>query len=150
MAGPSTVVVGHPLQLPVTSLPWTSQRPLRDEYGVAEEWAPGRTSSTRSPTARTTTAHSCRPSCPTARSKPGSAPRCGFIGAATPPMFTISNAVAYDGLTVYGTPDRGPYRYILGKLLGQRPRPPAGRAVREVREDAFPELKAVRASAGAA
>ncbi|MEU9207786.1 AAA domain-containing protein [Streptomyces sp. NPDC048415] len=107
-----TVVVGDPLQLePVVVLPWTAQRALRDDYGVAEEWAPGRTSvqqladrtnryGTMLPAEHPDGSHEVWTGAPLRVHR-----RCDD------PMFGISNAIAYDNLMVCGTPDRGPYRY---------------------------------------
>lgn len=96
------VIVGDPMQLePVVTLPWDGQRALLREFGVSAEWAPSRTSvqqvadqHARYGTSLTTAASS------------------DPVWVGTPlrvhrrcdrPMFDISNAVAYDGLMVYGT-----------------------------------------------
>ncbi|MEV8534655.1 DEAD/DEAH box helicase [Streptomyces sp. NPDC051211] len=98
-----TVVVGDPLQLePVVVLPWTAQRALRDDFGAAEEWAPGRTSvqqladranryGTLLPAELPDGSHEVWVGSPLRVHR-----RCDD------PMFSISNAVAYDGLMVQG------------------------------------------------
>ncbi|WP_405827557.1 AAA domain-containing protein [Streptomyces sp. NBC_00105] len=105
-----TVVVGDPLQLePVVVLPWTAQRALRDDFGAAEEWAPGRTSvqqladrsnryGTLLPAELPDGGHEVWVGSPLRVHR-----RCDD------PMFSISNAVAYDGLMVQGTAEREPY-----------------------------------------
>lgn len=107
-----TVVVGDPLQLePVVVLPWTAQRALGAEMGVAEEWAPSRTSvqqladrtnryGTLLPAELPDGSHEVWVGSPLRVHR-----RCDN------PMFAISNAIAYDNLMVYGTPDRGAFRY---------------------------------------
>ncbi|MBW5482622.1 DEAD/DEAH box helicase [Streptomyces bambusae] len=109
-----TVVVGDPLQLePVVVLPWTAQRALRDDFGTAEEWAPGRTSvqqladranryGTLLPAELPDGSHEVWVGSPLRVHR-----RCDD------PMFSISNAVAYDGLMVQGTDPgaREPYVY---------------------------------------
>jgi hypothetical protein len=105
-----TVVVGDPLQVePVVTLPWDGQRALLHEFGVKEEWAPSRTSVQR-------IADRLAPygtNLP-ARMPDGS----DQVWVGTPlrvhrrcdhPMFDICNEIAYDGLMVYGTPDRDPF-----------------------------------------
>lgn len=104
-----TVVVGDPLQLePVVTLPWGGQRALLRLFGVEQEWAPEFTSVQRVADRLA----------PYGTSLPIS-PRCGSadVWVATPlrvhrrcdrPMFDVSNKIAYDGLMVYGTPEREP------------------------------------------
>ncbi|MDQ1019865.1 DEAD/DEAH box helicase [Streptomyces afghaniensis] len=107
-----TVVVGDPLQLePVVVLPWTAQRALGDEMGVDEEWAPSRTS-VQQLADRTNRYGTLLPA-----ELPDGA-REVWVGSplrvhrrCDNPMFGISNAIAYDNLMVYGTPDRGDYCY---------------------------------------
>ncbi|MGW6021204.1 DEAD/DEAH box helicase [Streptomyces sp. NPDC055099] len=107
-----TVVVGDPLQLePVVVLPWTAQRALGDELGVDAEWAPSRTS-VQQLADRTNRYGTLLP----AELPDGS--QEVWVGSplrvhrrCDNPMFGISNAIAYDNLMVYGTPDRGDYRY---------------------------------------
>ncbi|MGK5529521.1 DEAD/DEAH box helicase, partial [Streptomyces sp. URMC 129] len=109
------VVVGDPLQLePVVTLPWTAQRALLDEFGVDREWAPGRTSVQRIAD-RTSPYGTLLP----VELPDGSLE--AWVGSplrvhrrCDNPMFAISNAVAYDGLMVYGTPERPPYPYAPG------------------------------------
>ncbi|MFJ8164294.1 DEAD/DEAH box helicase [Streptomyces sp. NPDC096136] len=110
-----TVVVGDPLQLePVVVLPWTAQRALREDFGVAEEWAPGRTSvqqladranryGTLLPAELPDGGHEVWVGAPLRVHR-----RCDD------PMFSVSNAVAYDGLMVQGTPPREAYAYRPG------------------------------------
>ncbi|MEV0115300.1 AAA domain-containing protein [Streptomyces sp. NPDC050844] len=107
-----TVVVGDPLQLePVVVLPWTAQRALGDELGVDAEWAPSRTS-VQQLADRTNRYGTLLPA-----ELPDGAQEV-WVGSplrvhrrCDNPMFGISNAIAYDNLMVYGTPDRGDYRY---------------------------------------
>jgi hypothetical protein len=99
------VIVGDPLQLkPVVTLPWGGQRALLREFEVGEQWAPSRTSVQQ--VADRLAEHGTV--------LPGSASnepvwvgtplrvhrRCDRL------MFGISNQIAYDGLMVFGTPDR--------------------------------------------
>jgi AAA domain len=103
------VIVGDPLQLkPVVTLPWGGQRALLREFGVAEQWAPSRTSVQQ--VADRLAEHG------TALSGPASDVP---VWVGTPlrvhrrcdrPMFDISNQIAYDGLMVFGTPDRPAFR----------------------------------------
>jgi hypothetical protein len=99
------VIVGDPLQLkPVVTLPWGGQRALLREFGVGEQWAPSRTSVQQ--VADRLAVHG------TALPSPASDEpvwvgtplrvhrRCDRL------MFGISNQIAYDGLMVFGTPDR--------------------------------------------
>lgn len=107
-----TVVVGDPLQLePVIVLPWTAQRALGAEFGVDEQWAPSRTSAqqladrtnrygTLLPAELPDGSHEVWVGSPLRVHR-----RCDN------PMFTISNAIAYDHLMVYGTLGRNEYRY---------------------------------------
>ncbi|MFD0656784.1 DEAD/DEAH box helicase [Thermocatellispora tengchongensis] len=100
------VVVGDPLQLePVVTLPFAAQQALRRTYGVRDErWLPGRTS---------------------VQQLADRANRYGtylpgedepvWVGAplrvhrrCDQPMFDVSNAIAYDGLMVYGKPEQPP------------------------------------------
>jgi hypothetical protein len=106
-----TVVVGDPLQLePVVTLPWGGQHALLRRFRIAEEWAPSRTSVQR--LADRTARHgtwlpAVLPDGP------------GPVWVGTPlrvhrrcdqPIFAISNRIAYDGLMVYGTSPRDPFR----------------------------------------
>jgi superfamily I DNA and/or RNA helicase len=99
------VIVGDPLQLkPVVTLPWGGQRALLREFGVGEQWAPSRTSVQQ--VADRLAEHG------TALPGPASDEpvwvgtplrvhrRCDRL------MFGICNQIAYDGLMVFGTPDR--------------------------------------------
>jgi AAA domain len=102
------VIVGDPLQLkPVVTLPWGGQRALLREFDVGEQWAPGRTSVQQ--VADRLAAYG------TALPGPSGAEP---VWVGTPlrvhrrcerPMFDICNRIAYDGLMVYGTPDRGAF-----------------------------------------
>ncbi|RPF43594.1 AAA domain-containing protein [Streptomyces sp. Ag109_G2-6] len=138
-----TVVVGDPLQLePVVVLPWTAQRALREDFCVAEEWAPGRTSvqqladranryGTLLPAELPDGAHEVWVGAPLRVHR-----RCDD------PMFSISNAVAYDGLMVQGTPPREAYVYrpgsswvdVAGAEADGHWIPEEGRALRRVLE----------------
>ncbi|MFJ7627742.1 DEAD/DEAH box helicase [Streptomyces sp. NPDC097595] len=97
------VVVGDPLQLePVVTLPHTGQRALRRTYGVAEEWEPSRTSAQR--VADRLNSYGTWLPAPQ-----GSEDDQVWVGSplrvhrrCDDPMFTISNAIAYDGLMVHG------------------------------------------------
>ncbi|AZM92461.1 AAA domain-containing protein [Streptomyces sp. W1SF4] len=140
-----TVVVGDPLQLePVVVLPWTAQRALREESGVAEEWAPGRTSVQR--LADRANRYGTL--------LPAELPDGGhevWVGAplrvhrrCDDPMFSVSNAVAYDGLMVQGVDPgaREPYAYrpasswvdVVGAEADGHWIPEEGRALRRVLE----------------
>jgi hypothetical protein len=99
------VIVGDPLQLkPVVTLPLGGQRALAREFGVSEQWTPSRTSVQQ--VADRLAEHGT--------ALPG--PACdesAWVGTplrvhrrCTQPMFDISNQIAYDGLMVFGTPDR--------------------------------------------
>jgi AAA domain len=99
------VIVGDPLQLkPVVTLPWGGQRALLREFGVGKQWAPSRTSVQQ--VADRLAEHG------TALPGPASDEPV-WVGAplrvhrrCDRPMFGISNQIAYDGLMVFGTPDR--------------------------------------------
>lgn len=98
-----TVVVGDPLQLePVVTIPMTLQQSLRQYYRTEETWLPGKTS---------------------VQQLADRVSRWGtllegfdepiWVGAplrvhrrCDRTMFDISNKVAYDGLMVFGTPER--------------------------------------------
>ncbi|MDX3536493.1 AAA domain-containing protein [Streptomyces sp. MB09-01] len=138
-----TVVVGDPLQLePVVVLPWTAQRALRDDFGAAQEWAPGRTSvqqladrsnryGTLLPAELPDGSHEVWVGSPLRVHR-----RCDE------PMFSISNAVAYDGLMVQGTAEREPYVYrpasswvnVTGAEADGHWIPEEGRALKRVLE----------------
>ena len=98
-----SVVVGDPLQLePVVTIPFTAQQALRSHFGVAETWLPGRTSvqqladrASRFGTTLTTASEPLWVGSPLRVHR-----RCDR------PMFDISNAIAYDGLMVFGTAPR--------------------------------------------
>jgi hypothetical protein len=102
------VIVGDPLQLePVVTLPWNGQQALLREFGVGEEWAPSRTSvqQVADRLARYGT------------SLPGTAPgESVWVGSplrvhrrCDRPIFEVSNRIAYNGLMVFGTPERKPF-----------------------------------------
>ncbi|MGR4880577.1 DEAD/DEAH box helicase [Streptomyces sp. LARHCF249] len=138
-----TVVVGDPLQLePVVVLPWTAQRALREDFGAAEEWAPGRTSvqqladranhyGTLLPAELPDGSHEVWVGSPLRVHR-----RCDD------PMFSLSNAIAYDGLMVQGTAERDPYVYrptsswvnVVGAEADGHWIPEEGRALRRVLE----------------
>ncbi|WP_330333925.1 ATP-binding protein [Streptomyces sp. NBC_00536] len=109
-----TVVVGDPLQLePVTVLPWTAQRALRDDFGVAEEWAPGRTSVQRLADRANRYGTLLPAELPDGGHEVWVGSPLRVHRRCDDPMFSISNAIAYDGLMVQGTAagDRKPYVY---------------------------------------
>jgi AAA domain-containing protein len=102
------VIVGDPLQLePVVTLPWGGQRALLDQFRVEYEWAPSRSSVQRLAD-RLATDGTWLPG-----------PGGGEVWVGAPlrvhrrcdhPMFKVSNAIAYQGLMVFGTPtDRDPF-----------------------------------------
>ena len=94
---------------PVVTLPWGGQQALLRLFGVPEGWAPSRTSVQRVAdriACYGTLLPSSRPSEP------------GSVWVGTPlrvhrrcdrPMFETSNAIAYDGLMVFGTRGRNPF-----------------------------------------
>ncbi|MCX5199269.1 ATP-binding protein [Streptomyces sp. NBC_00249] len=140
-----TVVVGDPLQLePVVVLPWTAQRALRDDFGVAEEWAPGRTS-VQQLADRANRYGTLLPA-----ELPGGGHEV-WVGSplrvhrrCDDPMFSVSNAIAYDGLMVQGVDagTREPYVYrpasswvdVAGAQADGHWIPEEGRALRRVLE----------------
>ena len=103
-------MVGDPLQIePVVTMPWGGQQALARLCAVAEEWAPGRTS-VQGLADRIAPHGTWLPSV----ASDGS----GRVWVGTPlrvhrrcdrPIFDVSNKIAYDGLMVYGTPDRDPF-----------------------------------------
>ncbi|MEU7227888.1 DEAD/DEAH box helicase [Streptomyces chrestomyceticus] len=107
-----TVVVGDPLQLePVVVLPWTAQRALGREFGVDEQWAPSRTS-VQQLADRTNRYGTWLPAeLPDGQQEVWVGSPLRVHRRCDDPMFTVSNAIAYDNLMVYGTPERGDYRY---------------------------------------
>jgi AAA domain len=102
------VIVGDPLQLkPVVTLPWSGQRALLRQFDAGEQWASSRTSVQQ--VADRLAAYG------TALPGPGAVEP---VWVGTPlrvhrrcerPMFDICNRIAYDGLMVYGTLDRGTF-----------------------------------------
>lgn len=102
------VIVGDPKQLePVVTLPWGGQQALLCEFGVGEEWGPSRTSVQQ--LADRLARHGT--------SLPGLTGD-DLVWVGTPlrvhrrcdrPMFDISNAIAYDGLMVFGTRESGSF-----------------------------------------
>jgi AAA domain len=102
------VIVGDPLQLePVVTLPWAGQQALSKGFKVAAEWAPSRTSA-QAVADRLAVFGTWLPST--------TAEGSGQVWVGTPlrvhrrcdhPMFDICNEIAYNGLMVYGTGDRG-------------------------------------------
>ncbi|MGW0640765.1 AAA domain-containing protein [Streptomyces badius] len=99
------VLVGDPLQLePVVTMPAALQRRLLRAYGVDERWLPS-TTSAQAVADRTNRYGTYLPA-------PGGDEQV-WVGSplrvhrrCEDPMFTVSNAVAYDGLMVYGTASR--------------------------------------------
>jgi AAA domain len=102
------VIVGDPLQLkPVVTLPWGGQRALLREFDAGEQWAPSRTS-VQQVADRLAAYGTALPGPATAEPVWVGTPlrvhrRCER------PMFDICNQIAYDGLMVYGTPERGAF-----------------------------------------
>lgn len=105
-----TVVVGDPLQIePVVTMPWGGQQALGRLYAVPEEWAPSRTSVQRV----------ADRAAPYGTWLPAAMPDgSGHVWVGTPlrvhrrcdrPIFDVCNRIAYDGLMVYGTPQREPF-----------------------------------------
>jgi hypothetical protein len=98
------IVVGDPRQLePIVTLPLTAQQALRSHYGAAEKWLPDRTSVQQ-------LADEVSPLGTYLPDDDGKA----WIGAplrvhrrCDEPMFGIANTVAYGGLMVFGTSQRG-------------------------------------------
>lgn len=100
-----TVVVGDPLQLePVFTLPFTVQQALRRYHQVEETWLPGCTSVQQlADRVNLLGTYLKRDDDPLWVGSPLRVHRrCDRL------MFEISNAVAYDGLMVFGTPERQP------------------------------------------
>ena len=120
-----TVVVGDPMQLePVVTLPWGGQQALLRRFGVAEEWAPSRTSVQRVADRLARYGTLLPDPVPPAGPAPAGGPAaaaiagCGVTWVGTPLrvhrrsdrlVFEISNEIAYDGLMVFGTRHRGPF-----------------------------------------
>jgi hypothetical protein len=108
-----TVVVGDPLQIePVVTMPWGGQQALGRHYCVPEEWAPGRTSVQR--IADRVAPYGTWLPAP----MPDGSDLNGRVWVGTPlrvhrrcdrPIFDVCNQIAYDGLMVYGTPERKPF-----------------------------------------
>jgi superfamily I DNA and/or RNA helicase len=103
-------VVGDPLQLePVVTMPWGGQQAILHQFGVAEDWAPGRTS-VQQVADRLAEFGTDLPG-----GLPDSSERV-WVGSplrvnrrCDEPMFSICNQIAYDGLMVYGTPSRAAF-----------------------------------------
>ena len=105
-----TVIVGDPMQLePVVTLPWGGQQALLRLFDVPEGWAPSRTSVQRV---------ADRLACYGTLLPGAGSSEPGPIWVGTPlrvhrrcdrPMFETSNAIAYDGLMVFGTRGRTPF-----------------------------------------
>lgn len=102
------VIVGDPLQLqPVVTLPWGGQLALLDAFKVAPVWAPSRSSAQQLADRLAIAGTSLL----------GPAGEDVWVGAplrvhrrCDRPMFAVSNAIAYNGLMVFGTPaDRKPF-----------------------------------------
>jgi len=96
------VIVGDPLQLePVVTLPWGGQQALLQEFRVPPLWAPSRSSAQQLADRLA----------PVGTWLPGPAGEDVWVGAplrvhrrCDRPMFEVSNAIAYNGLMVFGTP----------------------------------------------
>ncbi|KAB8157857.1 hypothetical protein FH609_030335 [Streptomyces sp. 3MP-14] len=96
---------------PIVLLPWTAQRALGDEFGVAPEWAPSRASVQRLAD-RTNRYGTWLPAeLPDGQEKVWVGSPLRVHRRCENPMFSVSNTIAYDGLMVHGTPERGEYRY---------------------------------------
>ncbi|MFD0398908.1 AAA domain-containing protein [Kitasatospora sp. NPDC127121] len=104
------VVVGDPLQLePVVTVPWTAQQRLRTHYGVAQEWAPGRTSVQRVADRLARCGTWLPAQLPDGETEVWVGSPLRVHRRCDNPMFEISNRIAYDGLMVFGTGERAPY-----------------------------------------
>ncbi|TGN72337.1 hypothetical protein E5083_30060 [Streptomyces bauhiniae] len=137
------VVVGDPLQLePVVPLPWTAQQALRRDYGVDEEWVPGRTSVQQLADRGNRFGTTLPAELPDGSIEVWVGAPLRVHRRCDDPMFTISNAIAYDGLMVNGTPDRGLYRYrpasswvdVVSSRAEGHWIPEEGRALRQILE----------------
>ncbi|MFD8081947.1 DEAD/DEAH box helicase [Kitasatospora sp. NPDC059722] len=107
-----SVVVGDPLQLePVVVLPWTAQQALRRDFGVDEEWAPSRTSVQRVADRANRYGTTLPAELPDGSTEVWVGAPLRVHRRCDDPMFAVSNAIAYDGLMVHGTPDRGAFPY---------------------------------------
>ncbi|MEU6859339.1 AAA domain-containing protein [Glycomyces sp. NPDC046736] len=100
------MAVGDPLQLePVLSLPHTIQQSLREHYGLSDHWLPGWTSVQGLADAHTRFGTTLPgPDAPLWVGSPLTVHR-----RCDEPMFSISNEIAYDGLMINDTPDRGDF-----------------------------------------
>jgi AAA domain-containing protein len=102
------VIVGDPLQIqPVVTLPWGGQRALASEYGVGERWTPSRTSVQQ--LADRLAEHGTSLPFPAAGEPVWVGTPLRVHRRCDRPMFDISNAIAYDGLMVFGTRARDPF-----------------------------------------
>jgi hypothetical protein len=137
------VVVGDPLQLePVVPLPWTAQQALRRDYGVDEEWVPGRTSVQQLADRGNRFGTTLPAELPDGSTEVWVGAPLRVHRRCDDPMFTISNVIAYDGLMVNGTPNRGPYRYgpasswvdVVSSRAEGHWIPEEGRALRQILE----------------
>jgi len=106
------IVVGDPLQLePVVTVPRSAQDRLRQHFDVAPEWTPGLGSVQRLAD-RLNTYGTWIPT----RSDQSEAPSRVWVGSplrvhrrCDQMMFEVSNAIAYDGMMVFGTGAREPH-----------------------------------------
>jgi hypothetical protein len=99
------VIIGDPLQLePVVTLPLKAQQALRRHFDVAEVWLPELTSTQR----LADQANRYGTSLPTDDGSVWAGAPLRVHRRCDEPMFSISNAVAYDGLMIDGVPPRGP------------------------------------------
>ncbi|WP_251056306.1 DEAD/DEAH box helicase [Streptomyces sp. ISL-94] len=140
-----TVVVGDPLQLePVVVLPWTAQRALREDFGAAEEWAPGRTSVQQLADRANRYGTLLPAELPDGRHEVWVGAPLRVHRRCDDPMFSVSNAIAYDGLMVQGigAGAREPYVYrpssswvnVVSTQADGHWIPEEGRALRRVLE----------------
>ncbi|MFE3559410.1 DEAD/DEAH box helicase [Streptomyces sp. NPDC059193] len=140
-----TVVVGDPLQLePVVVLPWTAQRALGEDFGAAEEWAPGRTSVQQLADRANRYGTLLPAELPDGRHEVWVGAPLRVHRRCDDPMFSISNTIAYDGLMVQGigADARDPYAYrpssswvdVVSPQADGHWIPEEGRALRRVLE----------------
>ncbi|MFJ4781310.1 DEAD/DEAH box helicase [Streptomyces sp. NPDC088762] len=140
-----TVVVGDPLQLePVVVLPWTAQRALREDFATAEEWAPGRTSVQQLADRANRYGTLLPAELPDGRHEVWVGAPLRVHRRCDDPMFSVSNAIAYDGLMVQGIAAgvREPYVYrpssswvnVVSAQADGHWIPEEGRALRRVLE----------------
>lgn len=105
------VLVGDPLQLePVVVLPWTAQQRLREHHGAAQEWAPSWTSAQQVADRLGQWGTTLPAQLPDGSTQVWVGAPLRVHRRCDEPMFTVSNTIAYAGLMVHGTGDRGDFR----------------------------------------